>query len=102
MLIKTRHEHRLPSSTVIILQNNSTGFNALCYRATARDVITHRNQYKIHFRMASKTRGTNVRHTRATVIALLEFLYKWMPLHLAYTIAIVVCEETPYKASDRV
>ena len=52
-----------------------------CYRATARDVIIHRNQYKIHFRMASKTRGTNVRHTRATVTALLEFLYKWMPLH---------------------
>ena len=63
-------------------------------RATARDIITHRNQYKIHFRMASKTRGTNVRHTRATVTALLEFLYKWMPLHLVYTIAMVVCEET--------
>ena len=63
------------------------------YRATARDIITHRNQCKIHFRMASKTCGTNVHHTRATVTALLEFLYKWMPLHLVYTIAILVCEE---------
>ena len=62
-------------------------------RATARDVITHRKQCKIHFRMAlpcrqalSKTRDTNVRYTRTTVIALLEFLHKWMPLHLVYTI----------------
>ena len=47
------------------------------HRATACDIITHRNQCKIHFRMASKTRGTNVHHTRATV----------------YTIAILVCEE---------
>ena len=54
----------------------------------------HRNQYKIHFSMASKTRGTNVRHTRATVTAHLEFLYKWMPLRLVYTIAMIVCEET--------
>ena len=64
------------------------------YRATARDVITHRNQCKIHFRMASKTRYTNVRYTRTTFIAFLEFLYKWMPLHLVYTIAMLVCEET--------
>ena len=43
--------------------------------------------------MASKTRGTNVRHTRATITALLEFPYKWMPLHLVYTIAMLVREE---------
>ena len=60
-------------------------------RVTAHDVITHRNQCKIHFRMASKTRCTNVRHTRATAIALLEVLYKWIPV---YTIAMLVCEET--------
>ena len=46
--------------------------------------------------------STNVRHTRAIVTALLEFLYKWMPLHLVYTIATLVYhEETqrwPYKA----
>ena len=59
------------------------------YRAPARDVITHRNQCTLHFRMASK-----VRHSRATITALLEFLYKWMPLHLVYTITILVCEET--------
>ena len=62
-------------------------------RATACDVITHRNPCKIHFLMASKAHGTNVRHTRATVTALLEFLYKWMLLHLVYTIATLVCEE---------
>ena len=75
------------------------------YRATARDVITHRNQYKIHFRMARLSCGANVGHTRATVTALLEILYKWMPLHLVYTIATIVCEETrrwPYKVSDQV
>ena len=44
--------------------------------------------------MASKTCGTNIRHTRATVTALLEFLYKWMPLHLVYTIAMLVYEKT--------
>ena len=64
------------------------------YRATAHDVITHRNQCKIHFRKANKTCGTNVHHTRATVTALLEFLYKWMPLQLVYTIAMLVCEKT--------
>ena len=63
-------------------------------RATARDVITHRNQCKIHFRMANKTCSTNVRHTRTTVTALIKFLYKWMPLHLVYTIAMLVCEKT--------
>ena len=50
--------------------------------------------------MASKTRGTNVCHTQSTVTALLEFLNKWMPLHI---VAMLVCEETqrcPYKASD--
>ena len=35
---------------------------------------------------------TNVCHTRATVTALLEFLYKWMRLHLVYIIAMLVCE----------
>ena len=64
------------------------------YRATARDVITHRNQYKIHLCMARPSCDTNVCHTRATVTALLEFLYKWMPLHLVYNIAMLVCEET--------
>ena len=44
--------------------------------------------------MASKTRGTNVRHTRATVTALLEVQYKWIPLRLVYTIAMLVSEET--------
>ena len=48
---------------------------------------------KIHFHMASKTRDTNVHHTQATVTPLLEFLYKCMPLHLVYTIAVLVCEE---------
>ena len=43
--------------------------------------------------MASETRGTSVHHNRATVTALLEFLYKWMPLHLVYTIAVLVCED---------
>ena len=45
---------------------------------------------------------TNLHHTRATVTALLDFLYKWMPLHLVYTIPMLVCEETckwPCKAS---
>ena len=61
-----------------------------------RDVITHRNQYKIsckiHFRMASKTH-VQICHTRATVTALMEFLYKRMPLHLVYTITMLVCEK---------
>ena len=55
--------------------------------------------------MARLFRGTNVRHTRAIVTTLLEFLYKWMPLHLVYTIATLVCDETrwwPYKVSDQV
>ena len=46
---------------------------------------------------------TNLRHTLAPATALLDFLYKWMPLHLVYTIAMLVCEETrrwPYKASS--
>ena len=44
-------------------------------------------------------------HTRATVPALLEFLCKWMPLHLFDSIAALVCEETQsglYKVNDRV
>ena len=44
--------------------------------------------------MASKTHGTDVHHTQAIVIALLEFLYKWMPFYLVYTIAMLVHEET--------
>ena len=71
------------------------------------------NFMQMHFRMASnyslphgkqllamrkwicmKYSCTNLRHTRATVTALLDFLYKWMPLHLVYTIAMLVCEET--------
>ena len=46
---------------------------------------------------------TNLRHTQATNTAFLDFLYKWMPLHLVYTIAMLVWEETrrwPNKASD--
>jgi hypothetical protein len=68
-------------------------------------VITHRNQYKIHFRMVKLSRGTNVCHTRAIVTILPEFLYKWMPLYLVYTIAMLLCEEAlrgPYKVSDQV
>ena len=41
--------------------------------------------------MANKTCGTDVCHPRATVTALLEFLYKWVPLHLVYAIAMLVC-----------
>ena len=73
-------------------------------RATAHDIITHRNRYKIHFRMARLSRDTNMYHSRAIVTTLLEFLYKWMPLHLVYTIATLVCEETwrwTYKVSDQ-
>ena len=87
---------QLSMSRLTCIQHTREGVVSLrsIYRATARDVITHKNQYKIHFRMASKTRGTNVHHTRTTVTALLEFLYKWMPLYLVYTIAMLVCEET--------
>ena len=81
----------------------------VCYRATAHD-ITHRNQCKIYFCMArsvgpSLVVHTYVCHTRAIVTALLEFLYKWMALHLVYTITTLVCEEMqrwPYKVSDLV
>ena len=58
--------------------------------------------------MAKLSRGTNVRHTRAIVTTLLEFLHKWMLSHLIYTIATLVSEETrrwPYKVikvSDQV
>ena len=44
------------------------------YRATVCDVITHRNQYNIHFRMARLSRETDVCHTRASVTVLPEFL----------------------------
>ena len=33
------------------------------HRATVHDVITHRNQCKIHFRMARQPRSTNMCHT---------------------------------------
>ena len=81
---------------------HACGVNIKLNRAAACDVITHRNQHKIHFRMARPSRSTNVCHTRA---ALVEFLYKWMPLHSAYNIAMLVYEKTwwwPHKVSARV
>ena len=51
--------------------------------------------------MANKTR-IQTRAILHPVTALLDFLYKWIPLHLVYTIAMLVSEETPYKASDKV
>ena len=93
--------------TVIIESLQAQAMNK--YRATVCDVITHRNECKIsckiHFRMGKQDSYTNACHTRATATTLLDFLYKWIPLHLVYTIAMLVSEETrrwPYKASDKV
>ena len=72
------------------------------YRATARDIITHGLcQY---FRMARLSRGTNVRRTRAIDTTLLDFLYKWMALHLVYTIATLVhsCQVCKKRSQDKV
>ena len=38
------------------------GKPGLYYRATARDVITHRNQCKLHFRMASVHHSSSMAH----------------------------------------
>ena len=40
---------------------------------------------------------TNACHTQATITAVLDFLYKWIPLHLVYTISMLVNEETVAK-----
>ena len=50
--------------------------------------------------MANKTR-IQTRAILEPVTALLDFQYKWIPLHLVYTIAMLVSEEMrrwPYKA----
>ena len=65
---------------------------------TAHNVITRRNQTytsKIHFRMASKTSARTCTILEPQLhVAIVEFLCKqWMPLHLVYTIAILVSEE---------
>ena len=44
----------------------------------------------LHGKLNSRT---NVCQSRATVTAPLEFLHKWMPLHLLYTITILVCKK---------
>ena len=48
---------------------------------------------------------TNVCHTRATVTALLKFLYIWMPYHLVDITAMLVCvkcQRQSYKVSGSV
>ena len=63
---------------------------------SALDVITHRNQCKINFSMASNIYGTNVSHTRATVTALLEILYVSLLGFIYYRYA-SLCEGCPTK-----
>ena len=64
-------------------------------RATALDAPIETN---VKFQVNSLPHGkqdshTNACHTRATVAAPLDFLCKWIPLHLAYTIAVLISEE---------
>ena len=67
------------------------------YRATARDVITQINQCKFSCKFTSTWQARLayecVPHTRATVTVLPKFLYIWMPFHLVYITAMLVCEE---------
>ena len=55
-----------------------------------RDVITHKKPVISTWQVY--THGANARHIRATVTAIIEFLYKWMPLHL-------VCESEHQQSS---
>ena len=77
------------------VQDNYYRATARDVRATARDVITHTNQCKFHVNSllhGKQDSRTNVCHTRATVTVLPKLLYMWMPFHLVYSIAMLVCE----------
>ena len=72
------------------------------HRATVREVVTH---IDTSTKFTSAWQDCLVVHTRAIVTTPLEFLHKWTPSHLVYTIATLVSEETrrlPYNVSDQV
>ena len=71
--------------STIIIQLDTT----IEYRANACDTITHRNQYKICFRMARPPHDTNnICHAQASDTALLCIIS--IPLHLVYSVGLPV------------
>ena len=70
---------------------------------TSSPIPMHVNFHVSSLPHSKQDSRTNVCHTWATVTALLKFLYIWMPLHMIYITAVLVCEKfrrQPYKVSD--